>query len=95
MNILIALLPALGWGLMPLVTGKVGGSPTNQIFGIGAGTTIIGLIVFAITRPAVDGKAFLFALVCGARGRLAKLVSLFLSSELALLTPTHFQLCSS
>lgn len=66
MNILIALLPALGWGLMPLVTGKVGGSPTNQIFGIGAGTTIIGLIVFAITRPAVDGKAFLFALVCGA-----------------------------
>ncbi|GAA3191662.1 hypothetical protein GCM10020008_10830 [Lentilactobacillus kefiri DSM 20587 = JCM 5818] len=42
MNLIIALLPALGWGLMPLITGKVGGSPSNQIFGIGAGTTIIG-----------------------------------------------------
>ena len=32
MNLIIALLPALGWGLMPLITGKVGGSPSNQIF---------------------------------------------------------------
>lgn len=66
MNLLIALLPALGWGLMPLVTGKVGGTPANQIFGIGAGTTIVGLIVFLITRPAVNWTAFLFAMVCGA-----------------------------
>ncbi|KRK86391.1 GRP family sugar transporter [Lentilactobacillus sunkii] len=66
MNLIIALMPALGWGLMPLITGKVGGSPANQIFGIGAGTTIIGLIVFLVTRPAVNLTAFLFAIVCGA-----------------------------
>jgi len=36
MNILIALIPALGWGIMPLITGKIGGSPANQMFGIGA-----------------------------------------------------------
>lgn len=66
MNILIALLPAIGWGVMPLVTGKVGGRPVNQIFGIGAGTSIIGLIAFLITRPSVNLTAFCFALLCGA-----------------------------
>lgn len=66
MNLIIALLPALGWGLMPLITGKVGGSPSNQIFGIGAGTTIIGWIVFLINRPGVNWTAFVFAMVCGA-----------------------------
>lgn len=66
MNILIALLPAIGWGVMPLITGKVGGSPVNQIFGIGAGTSIIGLIAFLITRPSVNLTAFCFALLCGA-----------------------------
>ncbi|MCT3442215.1 sugar transporter, partial [Limosilactobacillus fermentum] len=34
MEYLIALIPALGWGLMPLITGKMGGSEANQIFGI-------------------------------------------------------------
>ncbi len=66
MNILIALLPAIGWGVMPLITGKVGGSPVNQIFGIGAGTSIIGLTAFLITRPSVNLTAFCFALLCGA-----------------------------
>ncbi|HJE26427.1 MAG TPA: GRP family sugar transporter, partial [Limosilactobacillus pontis] len=26
MSYLIALIPALGWGFMPLITGKIGGS---------------------------------------------------------------------
>ena len=48
MAYLIALIPALGWGFMPLITGKVGGSEANQIFGIGAGASLVGLIAFLI-----------------------------------------------
>jgi len=66
MNILIALIPALGWGIMPLITGKIGGSPVNQMFGIGAGATIVGLISYLITQPSVSTLAFWFSVLCGA-----------------------------
>lgn len=66
MNILIALIPAIGWGFMPLITGKVGGSPANQMFGIGAGATIVGLISYLITQPSVSVTAFWFSVLCGA-----------------------------
>ncbi|WP_119325853.1 GRP family sugar transporter [Companilactobacillus musae] len=66
MNILIALIPALGWGFMPIITGKVGGSPVNQMFGIGAGATIVGLISYLVTQPSVSAQAFWFSVLCGA-----------------------------
>lgn len=66
MNILIALIPALGWGFMPIITGKIGGSPVNQMFGIGAGATIVGLISYLITQPSVSTLAFWFSVLCGA-----------------------------
>lgn len=66
MSYLIALIPALGWGFMPLITGKIGGSAVNQMFGIGAGATIIGLIAFVIGHPVVSTTAFWFSVVCGA-----------------------------
>ncbi|MQS75727.1 GRP family sugar transporter [Companilactobacillus halodurans] len=66
MNILIALIPALGWGFMPIITGKIGGSPANQMFGIGAGATIVGLVTYLITQPTVSTVAFWFSLLCGA-----------------------------
>ena len=66
MEYLIALIPALGWGVMPLITGKMGGSEANQIFGIGAGASIVGIIAFLITQPTVSAGAFIFSMVCGA-----------------------------
>lgn len=66
MNILIALIPAIGWGTMPLITGKIGGSAVNQIFGIGAGASIIGLLAFIFTKPTVSPAAFCLAVLCGA-----------------------------
>ena len=66
MAYLIALIPALGWGFMPLITGKVGGSEANQIFGIGAGASLVGLIAFLLIHPQVSMKVFLFSLLCGA-----------------------------
>ncbi|MCB7112457.1 GRP family sugar transporter, partial [Agathobacter rectalis] len=49
-----------------LITGKVGGSEANQIFGIGAGASLVGLVAFLIMHPQVSMKAFLFSLLCGA-----------------------------
>ena len=66
MAYLIALIPALGWGFMPLITGKVGGSEANQIFGIGAGASLVGLVAFLIMHPQVSMKAFFFFFFCGA-----------------------------
>lgn len=66
MNILIALIPALGWGTMPLITGKIGGSPVNQIFGIGAGASLIGLIAYIFTHPTISTAAFWLSVLCGA-----------------------------
>lgn len=63
---LLALIPALGWGIMPLITGKIGGSPVNQMFGIGGGATIVGLIAYLFTQPTVSTSAFWFSVLCGA-----------------------------
>ena len=66
MNYLLALIPAIGWGIMPLITGKIGGSTINQIFGIGAGATIVGLVAFIIGHPTVTTTGFWFSVLCGA-----------------------------
>ncbi len=70
---LLALIPALGWGLMPLITGKIGGSAVNQMFGIGGGATIIGLIAYIVTQPHVSTTAFWFSVLCGALGTIGQI----------------------
>lgn len=66
MNVIIALLPAIGWGVMPLIVSKVKNSqPTNQILGVGIGATIFGVIVTLIQRPAMDKFSFSMALLSG------------------------------
>lgn len=45
MNILIALIPALGWGIFPLIAGKIkNGQPANELMGLGTGALIVGII---------------------------------------------------
>lgn len=67
MNILIALLPAIGWGLIPLIVNKVPKSkPVNQILGVGIGAVIVGLIVTLIQRPAMNLQISLLAIISGA-----------------------------
>lgn len=66
MNILIALIPAIGWGIVPIITGKIGGTAANQIFGIGSGATIVGLTVYLFTKPSISLNALLFSILVGA-----------------------------
>lgn len=67
MNILIALLPAIGWGIQPLILKKIGGRPTNEILGTGIGTLLVGLIVyFFFSSQSVSIGTFLIAMASGA-----------------------------
>ena len=82
---LLALVPAVGWGIMPLITGKVGGSTVNQTFGIGAGATIVGLVAFAAAKLSgnpvavvVSWRGFWISVLCGAlwsTGQMGQFVS--------------------
>lgn len=54
MNIIIALIPAVCWGIFPLIASKTGGGPANQILGTGLGATLVGLIVFAIMHQQLQ-----------------------------------------
>jgi len=66
LNLLIGLMPMIGWGLFPILTGKFGGKPVNQILGTTYGTLIFAVIVALVRQtPMLSGKAFLFTFLSG------------------------------
>ncbi|MFC6176210.1 ribose/proton symporter RbsU [Companilactobacillus huachuanensis] len=66
LNLLIGLMPMIGWGLFPILTGKFGGKPVNQILGTTYGTLIFAIIVALVRQtPMLTGKAFLFTFLSG------------------------------
>ena len=44
MNLLIGLLPALFWGMLPLCVARIGGRPTQQIMGTTLGTLAVAVL---------------------------------------------------
>ncbi|WP_261809667.1 GRP family sugar transporter [Levilactobacillus humaensis] len=66
MNIIWMLLPAIAWGVLPLLVSQLGGRPINQIFGTAIGTLIASIVVQLVLRPAIDVTAFVMAAVAGA-----------------------------
>ncbi|MCD8350986.1 MAG: GRP family sugar transporter [Planctomycetaceae bacterium] len=66
MSILIGLIPALAWGVMPLFVRKIGGKPTNQILGTTAGTLLAAICVQLYMHPHIPERAFFLALLSGA-----------------------------
>ncbi len=66
MSILIGLIPALAWGLLPIVVSRIGGKPSNQILGTAAGTFIVALATFLYLRPETSSRIFLLSALSGA-----------------------------
>jgi len=66
MTILWMLLPAIAWGVLPLLVSRLGGRPINQIFGTAIGTLIVSIIGQVILHPTINLTAFLMAAVAGA-----------------------------
>lgn len=66
MTILLTLIPALAWGILPLAVARIDGKPINQIFGTAVGTLIVSLFVVLFLQPNVDLKSFIMAALAGA-----------------------------
>ncbi|GFZ26742.1 GRP family sugar transporter [Lactobacillus corticis] len=67
MNILILFLPAICWGIMPLIVGKIkGGNVYNQIIGTVTGALVLGLGTLAVAHPPMSWETFWVAFMAGA-----------------------------
>lgn len=65
-NILLGLVPALMWGLQPLVMQKIGGKATNQQMGMSMGALIFSIGVMIFHRPdAWSMNLIVASLLCG------------------------------
>lgn len=65
MSILIALIPAIAWGSIGLVSGKLGGNAYQQTVGMTIGALIFSLGAFIVYRPVLDVKVFIVGLASG------------------------------
>ncbi|AGH50416.1 glucose uptake protein [Sphingomonas sp. MM-1] len=65
-DILIALVPALFWGILPVLVAWTGGRPIQQILGTTLGTLIAAVVVVLIVRPQIGPAALLFGALSGA-----------------------------
>ncbi|EAE8124397.1 glucose transporter GlcU [Listeria monocytogenes] len=66
MNIVIALIPAVMWGIMPLVVSKIGGKPRQQIIGTTFWALAFAIGVFIFTNPEYTATIIIASFVSGA-----------------------------
>lgn len=66
MRFLWLILPAIGWGVLPLIVAKTNSRVVNQIFGTAVGTLIVSIIVMAVLRSAMSVATFIMAALAGA-----------------------------
>lgn len=66
MQFLWLILPAIGWGILPLVVVKTNSKVVNQIFGTAVGTLLVSVVVMGILRPRLSLTTFLLAALAGA-----------------------------
>ncbi|MCF6514651.1 ribose transporter RbsU [Lactobacillus sp. S2-2] len=95
--ILVGLGPLIGWGLFPTISSKIGGKPTNQIFGATVGTLIFAIILMLINGTQIPtGSALFFGIVSGAAWSFGQIMSFkafeFIGSSKTMPITTAFQL---
>lgn len=66
MNLLIALIPALCWGLNPTIVGKIGGKPIQQQLGTALGATLFAIVIYVIMHPALTPSLIIGCVISGA-----------------------------
>lgn len=65
MAILIALIPALAWGSIGLVSGKLGGNAYQQTLGMTIGALVFGIGTWLFMHPVLDTKVWLLGVLSG------------------------------
>ncbi|MCD2257460.1 glucose transporter GlcU [Lactobacillus sp. CC-MHH1034] len=65
MGIIFALITAVCWGSIGLVSNKIGGTNQNQILGESYGILVFALVMFFIKQPTIDLKTTFVGLASG------------------------------
>lgn len=64
-EILIALIPAVMWGSILLVSTKLGGEPYNQVVGTTIGALLFSIVVYFFTTPDFTTAALIVGFISG------------------------------
>lgn len=64
-GILLALVPMFAWGSIGFVSNKIGGSPSQQTFGMTLGSLLFATIVWSIVRPEMSMTLWVFGFLGG------------------------------
>lgn len=65
-DILIALIPAITWGSIVLVSVKLGGSPASQVLGLTLGAFLFAIGAYFFVQPDLSWKVIIVSLISGA-----------------------------
>ncbi|WP_050616188.1 GRP family sugar transporter [Bacillus testis] len=65
-GILFALLPALTWGSLVLVSEKLGGNSYSQTLGITSGAFLFAIVMYFIKQPQLDATIWIVGIISGA-----------------------------
>ncbi|PWF99634.1 GRP family sugar transporter [Levilactobacillus bambusae] len=65
MWILLALIPAIGFGSVGIVSGLVGGTTYQQTLGTTTGAFLIGILTLIVWHPELNGKIWLVGIISG------------------------------
>lgn len=68
--IILYLLPAIGWGFMPIIAKMTNAKPINQLLGTTTVALLIGTLFTVIVQPSYNSGSFLAAVFLGVFGRL-------------------------
>ena len=73
MDILLALVPALMWGMMPLIATHFGGTQHRQTLGVTLGALVLAIIIFLVKQPVMTSQIFWIGIgsgICWAIGQI-------------------------
>lgn len=62
---LIACIPILSFGFLPVVATRIGGRPVDQTMGVALGSIVFAVIVYGIKRPELNEHIFIIGLFSG------------------------------
>ena len=65
MGILIALIPAIAWGSIGLISGHMGGSARQQTLGMTMGALGFGLILWIVKQPSLTTAVWVTGIISG------------------------------
>ena len=65
MDILLALVPALMWGMMPLIATHFGGTQHRQTLGVTLGALVLAIVIFLVKQPVMTSYIFWIGIASG------------------------------